>query len=136
MTEMQGNSAVHIAFNRSITSSLANRFYHLSGFCEAIFFFRKKSSDFPTSSICSQPRIFLCPPSVLQTDTQSIVLVRKCAASKNITVHWCLGREFLMGDWFLGSICFRVKALIQSHALLLFHSPIFGRLFLYQPLSG
>lgn len=39
---MQGNSAVHIAFNRSITSSLANRFYHLSGFGEAVFLFRKK----------------------------------------------------------------------------------------------
>lgn len=33
-------------------------------------------------------------------------------------------------------ICFRVRALILSHALLLFHSPIFGLLFLYQPLSG
>lgn len=37
MTAMQRNRAVHIAFNRSMTSSLANRFYHLSGFGEADF---------------------------------------------------------------------------------------------------
>lgn len=41
MTEMLGNRAVHIAFNRPVTNSLANRFYHLSGFLETLFYVRK-----------------------------------------------------------------------------------------------
>lgn len=39
MTEMQGNRAVHIAFNRSMTSSLANQFYHLWIWGGRFFFF-------------------------------------------------------------------------------------------------
>lgn len=55
---MQGNSAVHIAFNRSMTSSLANRFYHLSGFGGGFFSSGKKvaiSQLYP--SVVSRPMI-------------------------------------------------------------------------------
>lgn len=34
------------------------------------------------------------------------------------------------------AICFGVRALVHSHALFLFQSPVFGLLFLHQPLLG
>lgn len=90
MTEMQGNRAVHIAFNRSVTSSLANRFYHLSGFFRN-FLVCAKRCDFPTLSISGESgHVFfissICPVKL----TQSVL-------------HACIWRVSVLsvcaGDW-------------------------------------
>lgn len=56
---------------------------------------------------------------------------------KGVSSYRCFRQKTWVQLWVpLETICFRVRASMQSHALLLFHAPIFGLLFLYQPLSG
>lgn len=113
--EKQGSGAVHTAFNR------------------------------PTSSRVDLLLDLMVRSSLEQRASAHPHLTGTCQR----TVGWCLGRGLLLRDWFLQfcsrserssgcafseAICFRVRASVHSHALFLLQSPIFGLLFLYQPL--
>lgn len=110
------------------------------------------SSDFTTLTICSESGsgfhffffIFtICSVKFIQ----SIVVARKCVgeyyctlvSEKRISpwrVSWVLRHQTWAQPWMHPFRDHLFQGQIQSHALILVHSPIFGLLFLYQPLSG
>lgn len=100
---MQINRAVHTAFNCPVTSSLASKSDHFSGCWKAVlgwfFYFGEKSSNFPTLSIHPGSRD-------MNFDVHHLLsrIAQNWAMSKSIAVYWCLGRDVLGGNRFLGSL--------------------------------